>query len=366
VKQALLLIGGQSLARLVPLLVGLMLVQVYGSAIYARFVLDLSLANALIAVAVMGALPLVLKQGEVWRYARVAGGIWLLGALCLPLWVQHDVIFVLAYAAGYIALSLLTAQLNHQQQNARAGGLWLWVSMLALGSVAIGTALHLPVMFSLWGFALSWLLPSVFLLWRTRVEVPGAAWRDVLQTMRAGAFGAVFMLGFYALNHYVLAANPPAPVFAAAYQLFSLALFLPGVLGNLIIPRLARQGGAMPQWMRQLELWVLGLGAMACVLTHVLGEAILAAYHLPATTENLRIVLLLQISAVLAALNALSLQRWVAAGRFDALLLMSLIWAMVLFLALQQDGSRALAAAWGLVWAYLAAALFLRLGRDHG
>lgn len=384
------MVAGVGLGKVVPILFGLFLSREFGAASFAGFVLLLTYVAALAALPSLGATPQIIRAGVHDDPARAVVRT-ALASLMLTL------LLVALSALYWMALS--SAPLLHSV--ASPGAVYVWVGLYAAGLVLFALAQstcslqgrHLVVGLSAvatyGGAAIAGLLAgkvagvgaalgsyfAVFALsalvffgvsqyplrseWRGVLGAlrPARALESLCATLGTSLFGLVTLVGLYLVMHSAQARMTSAEgaTFALAFQLFQAGIFLPSVLGALVVPRLVsaqRQGGAegVAALGRRTLIVYLGLGLAWLLVVAVIARPLLALYGLEG--GNVGGLLLLQVAGVLASLQAYFIQSLVAQGRFAALAAGSVIWVMAAWTWLQASPAGVMSTASALVVGY--------------
>lgn len=393
-KDKFVMVAGVGAGKVAPLLFGLFLSRRFGAASFADFVVVLSYVAALSAVPTLGSAPQIVRAGAqaepeasvvmaglcslvVMAAGLVLSAAYWLGLAPHALWRGGALAgqgAVALLSLGLVLYSLAQATCSLQGRY-RAVGLWS-LGIYAGAALAGGLAGRAGgETGALWGYFTVFLLGALGFfgvsqaplraVWRQQLQrlSPGAIGRGLRQALATSLFGVITLAGIFLLMKSVQLRLPSAEsaVFALGFQLFQAGIFLPSVLGAVVVPRLvaAQRAGtdAMALHRRTRRLY-LGLGLGWLLLVAGAGRPLLRLYGLD--QSGWPAVLLMQLAAVLAGLQAYFIQRLVALGRFRLLALGSLLWAGLALglLALQDGGARW--AAMAMVLAYGASLLFYR------
>lgn len=399
VKGKLLMVAGMGLGKLAPLLFGLFLSRQFGAPALAGFVLLLTYVTALVALPTLGATPQIIRAGTHDDAAGAVVRAILASAMLLALMLAGSLLWWLGVAAqpllalevspqlmqGWVALlgaALVCYGLAQstaaQQERHFAIGAWSVVIYLgaagagmvagvwpaALGAGLSGEAAAITVYCA--GFLA---LTVLFFIGSQRPlraawRHAGALWRgaEVATSLRGAVstslFGLITLAGLYVLMHAAqqrMAATEDA-IFALAFQLFQAGIFLPSVLGAIVVPRLVAAGhdGAIDAAAlhRRTRAVYLGIGIAWLLASLLVARPLLALYGLDAAGATG--LVLMQVAAVLAGLQAYFIQRFVAAGSFGLLASASLLWAVTGYVVLMLAPPGLLGSVLALVAAYVA------------
>lgn len=389
-KAKIAMVAGMGLGKVAPLLFGLYLSREFGAASFAGFVLVLTYVTALAALPSLGATPQIIRAGvhdnpeaAVVR-AILASLVLLLGVVGLslawwllladhalaapglsPLRVQG---WVALFAAGLVLYALAQSTCSLQARHFAVGGYSALIYLAAAGAGMLagrlggeGAALDayfLVFLLAAAGFFLAsqWPLRPA---WRRAAR--GLHGSDLLAAVRGACttslFGLLTLAGLYLLMHATQLRLAPddRAVFALGFQLFQAGIFLPSVFGAIVVPRLVAAGRGAPDEAaalhRRTQGLYLGIGLAWLLAVLVVARPLLALYGLPAAGWSG--LVLLQVAAVLAGLQAYFIQRLVAQGHFGRLARAALLWAGSGYATLWLLPPGLLSAAAALVLAYV-------------
>lgn len=398
-KDKLILVAGAGSGKLVPLFFGLYLARQFDGAALAGFVLVLAYGAALTSVANLGAAPRIIRAGAHTDsdafIVGVAGATLLLALLALvpstvywlfvaatpflpgtvpPGEVQA---WVVLYALGLVLYTLAQSTLSTKGRYREAGtGSLLQHGAAAVAGVAVGLGGNaggaVGAYFGAYcaGALLAFAASQRHLcdVWRRTGGWPGgAALRvAVAGSVSASLFGVITLAGFYFFLRVVQRELPvfDAATFALGFQLFQAGVFLPSVLGSIVVPKLVRVGreagsGAADALHRRTALAYAAFGLAWVLAVLALAPLLLRLYALPAAGAGA--LVLMQVAAALAAIQAYFIQRHVAAGRFGLLALAALVWLAAGAAGLALAAPGLVGAVLALVLAYVACLVFYGL-----
>lgn len=391
-KGILFFIGSSGLGKLLPLLFGMYIANMAGHESYVLFVQILVQSNFLTAVATVSYVQLILSSkgsqpnAESRQYAframifavivSIVGGAWATyirpnQSLCFDGWSCWAAVIVglvvALYSFGNSALTIVMAQFNAELQNARAGMLMFFGLLIpyGIGFILIWVGLNYYLVFLL--LALLLMVIALVAYWRCNGHyLLGLNSKEIFRLSRQSLplergqiyimvfVGAILFSHAYAISKVSLENDASmASVFALGYQLFAVGLFIPSILGNVIIPRLSRgkEGAALS--ICRLAVIYAAIAITWLVSIYLLGESILAWYGLVVNSSNMSILLILQSAAVFGATNALLNQQFVAKKDFLAMAFLAIFYFAVLYFWGLVMGFSASSAAFGILIAYI-------------
>lgn len=383
---AVWLVFGTGLARIMPIFIGMLFARQFDPATYAGYVAFVIACNLVAAIPLMGTTQLMLSERanmgvahllrqymgphlllQLACWACVAGLTWLMRQSDKA---QADAIHLLAlyvFSLGYCLTGVTAAAYNKVGQHTQAGWCWIGSTVTSAMAAGLGAYWHVPANQAIAYLAVGWLAGGLlcasrgFLQHTTHLEgdaSPATATPSLLQIVVFGAPSVVYLLGFYLLTQNALHSDEAhfQGVFSLGYQLFSAALFLPGVMGNITTPRLVRlQASAAQhrQFVLQLLLAYASAATLWCSFIYLSIPLLLTIFHLPHTSDTVALVLWIQAAAAIAMVQAL-LNQLMASERMSVNFLVAACAWLLVTLAFPNQASHATqSAAHALVAAYV-------------
>ncbi len=361
------------LARAMPLAIGFIVATLFGSKDYADTVLLITAANLCGVLPMLAVTPLVLRSKDdgmaVWLASRgILAGLPLIlaGSLLVSRYLEPigNGFFLFAYSSAVFVLGVAQSLHNQRMENAKAllhacavvavalvGGV---VAYIAAGSRAVFLDALAAAMLA------AALLSFASIRRRyacTHVSVPR---RDFmtgsLDALWSGLFSFLLIAGLFIAGLKAKhAGDPPAfVVFSLGLQVFSVVVFIPGALSSYFIPRLVRsEPGALRSGVNSTVRAYTTIAMLLFVVVIVISPICFWYLQQPLGSRLFSIFALIQLAALLAAINAAYNQVLVGLGRFFTLAILSLVWLLV-FLGAQSLGGG------GVVW--IASALVIAYG----
>jgi len=389
---ALIFVSSTGLAKVLPLLFGLCLSRLVSPQSYVYFVQVLAQANFLTTLATVSYTQIILSSRTTGdgrdtqdialralvfaAIVSIIGGLWAAytafpATLCNGNWDCQagglTGLCVALYSFGNSVLMIQMSQFNARLKSAHAGVLLICGLGLpyAIGTADLivtkrDTAILLPIAAALSGIALA-------AFWSTNRTSPTEFERQsalrlvtqsLPQTREHGYIMLFAALVLYAHAHALTAVNAAnnhavAAVFSLGYQLFAIGLFVPGVLGNLVVPLLRRRDRHSKMGPRSIAVVYLSISLTSMAVVQVFGSYILSWYGLEPSDANRSILLTLQIAVVFASLNAIVNQRLAAMRQYGSMAWLSVVYLLTLTLASYLTGHDAASVAYSVVASYM-------------
>lgn len=394
--KTILLIVGVAFSKLFPILFGAYLIRNFGKNQYSSFVLLIAYCNALMALSIMGVVPSILRASlhidplRKIRTLAIASFIILLVSIgvseiywrifsvnpLLPLIneVNSSILVssapVVLYCLGAAFLAIASAKCNHESNNHYSGiGSILVGGLAMLSGVSVGQYFENSVLSVLAFSAGYFLFGAIFYYiifntgkYKIYLVSNNIHWASVPSEfgniLKASCFGILALATFYLINRGVHLYNSISEIaiFSLGFQLFTISIFLPSVLGNALVPRLVKDKSNKPGFFSDIEknsfisYFLIGFGWISVVA--LLLSSVLDYYGIEITADSKRVVMLMQVCAILAGINAVFNQKFVAEGRFALLAILYGIWSSVAFLGCYLAGYRYESVSTALIAAY--------------
>lgn len=394
-KGKIVLVVGASSSKLIPIFFGFYLARQFGGDALVSFVLVLAYGAALSAFSNLGASPRIIRAGALSDPDSFISGVtfvsFLLAGFALFLSTMYwllvsDVSFlvldiapncaqawVALYSLGLVMFTLAQSTFN-MKENHFATGLYALFLHVFAGITGIITGELGEVSLAVSCYFITYFLGNLIFFVASRrrlVRSSGSitAWHSIARlwsgirgAISASLFGVITLAGLYLFVHSVQRelSTADAATFALGLQLFQAGVFLPSVLGGIVVPRMVaagRFGKDDPDALhRRTRALYFGIGLGWLFMSLFLARPLLSLYDLD--SAGAAGLLLIQVAAALAGLQAYFVQRLVAVGRFNLLAVASLVWAFAGFVALLLVPPSLFGAASALVVAYVVCLLF--------
>ncbi|WP_394242060.1 hypothetical protein [Halopseudomonas laoshanensis] len=389
-----IMVFASGLSKISPLLFGYYLVSSFGEAAYSSFVLLMNYSAAVTAAGSLGAAPQILRAAKTEStHATIMGaalsGILIVSATLLcsgifwsflseraffPLLTQsrsEEVLVVTVFCFAILVMSLSNAIFSQQQ---KWGRLALSYATVYYGAVIAGVLVGITtgiVILSLTAYSVTFLLLSMVSLWWAKCKA-GIAWKvgfcklsateliqGILKSLKVSFFGIATLCGFYFYSAYInreLIASEAA-AYSIAFQLFSITIFIPSVLGSIMVPLLSQRARRLNNSLDTSKnsglLIYVGVSVVFASMLCFFSGDILAFYGLASGALQQKVVFFMQLGAVLSATSAYFVQQNIVSGSYGVLSFGTACWLCVILTAIWFHVSDILVLSWFFVAAYL-------------
>ncbi|WP_199611290.1 MATE family efflux transporter [Flocculibacter collagenilyticus] len=344
-----LFIAGSASAKALPIIVGAVTALKLSSLDYSIFISFLLLANLLSSVSVLGCTPQIISLNEPHAHSQfneiLTSGLTCFTLACLiSLGVYYllpnaivgfnnfSPFVVIIYSLGQFFIHAFTSKLNNKQRHTEASMAWLTFAVLSLINLTVwyfllDTLKQLLILLSICSVAsgvvayviLSKSEESIFL----NLNCFKFKWGTLGNTCLISIFGLSISGVLFFLQNNVLKYNAvDGATFSFMYQIFSLIIFIPSVLGGIVVPKLIRTGHSNMVYLYYIII------AVILTQTFLLAYPQVASYfNLPSFEAIKHELLVFTIVCILSSTNAFSNQQIVASKNFFVLTKFALIFA---------------------------------------
>lgn len=385
---ALWLTVGTGLTRVMPIFIGMVFARAHNPQAYADFLTFIVGSNLIAAIPLMGVTQLVLSasadfgcMGLLRQFIKPMLLVQGVSSLCLVAFMaigseSLEKVFSLSsvslyiYSMGYCVTGMVAAVFNKIGLQAYAGRCWVTAMIISTVFCLVGFLLNVNVEMTLFFLAFGWLMSGCLCVWRGGIILQEQSARnttlgavrdsklvDMKNIIMHGLPSVIFLFGFYWLIERAQGTGNfvHAGAFSLGYQFFSIGLFFPGVLGNMITPRLNDAKNNIENLKKLLVYFFSCYIFIAIVigfLVYVLLPWLLMAFNIPNERDTRSLVMIFQLAVIIAAPQAL-LNQWMASERLPRHILMAaVIWLALIIICIQISSSASTMPAWGLVLAY--------------
>jgi hypothetical protein len=399
----LALIVGVGTARAMPIILGVIFARTFEPNIYSTYVLFVVAANLVASIPMMGNSLLILsarnsliEEGMVHRAVHmtlIVQGFSYLVMFGFGEWNRlsagnadeiSQISMLLAlypFSLGYAMTGMAVAFWNKMGMRFCASACWTFTSILSLlccsgvvlyGGTATSAIVALSGGWLVGGAACVYILIRFVRASNVDSSLVAAlhprtnAWewtRQVMQVVLLGVPSIIFLLGFYLLLQQVKADNDEilGAEFSLGYQIFSIVLFVPGVLGNVVTPRLVELQKnllAERKLIKKVLLIYIGYAGVVIALVTLYLPWLMSIFNIPNSATGRWMILTLQAAAFGAAIQAL-MNQWMAASRlFNYILGTALVWLLCLLFLMHRVGAAADVAAQAIALSYFMSLIF--------
>jgi hypothetical protein len=380
-------------AKVAPVALGFFLAKLWGHGEYASFILLASFSAFLSALPTLGSVPQILASGSLENRdslikKNIAVSLVINLALQILYWgywyfsqrygSEVDYIkdwgwllSVSFYSTGLVLYGLANACLSSKERWMMASGWSVFVYffsvvvVLLVGVSAGFDGARVLIVYSLVFFALSFLY-FIRVYAFLGFDFAGLAmkksgrWFDFARHLKVSFFGVAYLWGFYLVAERVnsQASELMAAIYSLSFQLFSLSIFVPSVLGSILVPYLSNRSNEKKTGGRLYPVLYALLPAMFGLLIYLFSEQIVLLYGFERHGEvALEILMSMQLAAVLASLSAYKIQGFIVGLRYWSLFFGGIVWLGVLGLGVDAADT-VLDISGALIFSYLSVVVF--------
>ncbi|CAH6981760.1 conserved membrane hypothetical protein [Vibrio chagasii] len=242
---------GTALTKVVPLIFSYMIASKLGNEEYTAFISFLLLANVIINFSVLGVVPQVISRNSrsiclsyILIPFSIAIIIWYFKTLSLVQEKWHP-IYLLLYVIALIVIYLMTAFYNSILENEKAAWIWIVSGILGLISFAITFITNSAYLTIIVIFISPYIIVASFYMfnwhkekWSVEKLTFSNFKKTLVNSIFISSFGFSVVFSFYHIQTSIDGVEKL--IFSVFYQFFTIATFLPSVMGNIIVPRLSR------------------------------------------------------------------------------------------------------------------------------
>ena len=345
----ILVVSAALLSRLMPIAIGFLVATIFGARSYADAVLLITAANLSGSLPTLAVTPLVIRCSDnneaitlATRGVIVGAAVILVATACISqyLKIPGAWVFLLTYTCAVFVLGVSLAVHNQQMRNLAA----LWhaglVSVLSLGAAMCSLLFSFKSHTFLATLGISMLVISMvsFLtlhLHRRATEtkplVNSLGSAKLSDALLSGMFSLLVIAGLFLSNLRARNTGDPEGIiaFAVGLQVFSVVVFVPSALSSHFIPALVRAGEASTKGMLvAAQRTYLMLGVPMCLVALAASPLLFRYLHVSFAGPNFLTFGLIQVAALLAAINAAYNQVWASLGRFSLMAGLNAIWLL--------------------------------------
>ncbi|WP_131762413.1 hypothetical protein [Legionella jamestowniensis] len=360
--QGAIYVVGVGLSRFAPIMLGALIAHKLGEDAYTQFVLFLTISNVVTNFSLMGTIPRILSlpsdsEDRLLRlqyggfanlfFSLIILSLLFLFGICLPerpdsvnAHVQILIfISILFYCLGYFLLSLASAILNRSNEHRLAGYLWFYNSLIIFG-LSVFLIIFDNYYLLLLLFSLMWMflgLYSWFKITGNCIKLCKKIFKDnflveMAKSTYSALFGLPFLIIFFLFGKQINASPDIVgkSAFFLGFQLFTVVIFIPGILGGILVPKLSQNLYKQKKVLiSNLNFYYLIVGIIWLAAVCLALPLLFRIYGIVMSNKIIIVVLLWQISGIIASLGAIQNQLLVSQGKYTFLLIGSLLWAII-------------------------------------
>lgn len=348
-KSIVQLVLGTLFSKLGPILFGSAVLAKYGSDIYSHFISFLLIANMTVNLGVMGIGPQILSdknKAMKWVYYIVPLIIVLLSVVVSLVlndsFSYLESVLTIALAIGLSIVYLSSSALNMTGLNSSSALVWsllgffnvlslLFIFLFEISRGYIFAIYVIPVLLSC---VISILLVSKLVSFKFEdISVKRMLYVSK-NALCISAFGFSVISSFFFTQNKLI--SDDKFLFSLFYQFFTIVTFLPGVIGNIVIPKMTAEKVSFRFELKiyALYIFVFIIVCMFILLAFFVDSVLLTnnlEYITKTISANFLAAILLFLSTFLAVVNSFTIQKIIARAKFSLMFKAALLWISVFY-----------------------------------
>ena len=336
------------------LIIGSLIAKHVSVSIYSQFVLFLSFSNILINFSSSGCntrvisetleneseLPLLLISASVNLFICTIIYIFIAKFLFLYFhfkFVTEQLFSVILYSIGFFYISLVSSYCIRIRKVNLASCVWISAGFLVTFScylcIKIKPDVNMIDVYSLvWCFVgcgvfLYVIYSNLSMLYKAQLSFQKIFIKNVAKFFSSGFIALPFFIMFYLVGKKINSGgdtNTQAAYFLGL-QLFTVAIFIPGVIGPIVVSKLMDTKLSM-LFLNQLRFAYLIVCSLWLVIIFVFMKNILFVYSIEYTNEAAKIIFLWQLVAVIASFVSTYIQLFISKNKYGILIAGGIVW----------------------------------------
>lgn len=390
-KKILLLLFGTASAKFMPILMGGIIARELGAESYTVFISFLLLSNVISSFSILGCSPQILSikntkpsagQAE-YRKLLIVSFIFFLisittleiltyfGNTNITMFNQREEICLFIYTFGLFFIHLSAARLNNLTKTNLASFVWITFTTLSLGALVTWIVMEKDLfhLLKLITFAsvISGAIGAFITLYLVSVSSSTSSPHNTNQSkgilgssfeaIYLSLFGLLMAGGIYYLQKSITSVDAmQGAYFSFLYQFFTIAIFIPSILGNILIPNIAN-GATKPKL--KFYAYYSAVSLVFIIAFSIAHSLLLNIYKISLNEHSPYLLLSFAALILLACTNAYSNQLVSANKKFIILTISAILWASCLFIASINLEKSAFSAIVSMIFAYLVSSSYL-------
>ena len=393
---SLTLIAGSFISKLIPLAFGIFLVNYYGAASYSLFLQLIVFSNFLVVLSTVSYTPIILSSQNTTHVknklchqamnfsmlvATLGSGVFLFTHLDNTnnaIELISSMLFVSLYSFGLSLTHITVAKFNSESNHGLAG---------IIISISIIIPYLATIILSKWfshQLSINYLFLSILVLlfglffFKKYISLSNRTFyylKESLPKSSSHIYLLIFSGGIMFSHYYLLnTANSPRVLSEASLtlgvglQLFSIIIFLPGTLANIIIPRLSKNKSSNDFKVLFLLYFIIAVSLSSFIYMFL--DYIFGYYTIESNKDNKLIILLILFSAILASVSALLFQYLTSYKKYSVMAFSSVVFLFVILLFSKYYAESIVSLSYTFLTAYIVAFIinltgFLFHSRSH-
>ncbi len=368
---------GTIFAKLGPILFGMVILSKYGTEPYSLFISFILIVNMAVNLGVMGVCPQILSNKDKMikgEYIYLSIMIVSISAITTLYFNERALIGlsvpIIVYAISFSMIYLCSALLNMSLMNTKSALLWASLGISNVAVIVVLIIFNLPQEYIIYIYTLSAVMSSVFafilvffnvkVCWRVDSSI-----KEMLILLKRSLYISLF--GFAVISSFFYSQSnlfdDEKLVFSLFYQFFTIVTFLPGVIGNVLIPRISsgysKIGSIHTPYIAYSSIFL--LISFSFFLFYLVNDFFCLSYFDYLIGKNIGLTesIFLWGSSFFAVFNSYSIQLIVSSQRFGVMVIAALIWFITFYGVIYSLGSSIIVVSFSFLFSYASISMYL-------
>lgn len=354
-----LFVFSNALAKTLPLYLGVLISNSLGAQAYTYFVSFILLSNLLLSCSALGCTPQILANNKD-KYTNseiIHVGLLFLVFLYILIYIFHKLSIIdsdilnlpngmlslMLYSFGMFCMYVSSSVKNSYHKHNQASIIWV---MFSLFGIFFGAIFYVCKLDSISSFLLmyssgAFIIGVIFAsknsesYIRKPFKFSAGGYKSIAHNVVTySLFGFCVTSIFYLYqNGFMVSDSENAPYMSLLLQIFAIALYVPSILGGIVIPNIKRIAQNSNNG-NVIKFYVVYFFISLIVSLFIYGffPIILKAYNMEGNSIFKLSLLCILIASILAAIHSFSIQRLVANNNYNLLIKITLLWFCVCML----------------------------------
>lgn len=357
-RKTIYLLTGTSMAKLIPIVAGYIVSMQLGSESYGFLITFFLFSNVISNFSILGCSPQIISLDNQHHLAKlkylrvICVGLFFLvcASLIGSILTSFDLIKIkssiihflfpsIVYSIGMFFVYTSTSRLNNMLENNLASLVWLLYSLLSMLVIALFGVLYMNLIPLFYSIAVSSLITGFFGVYLSLQKHNSYSDFDcvyifnlldmknvIIKAILLSFFGISIVGCFFYLQNGLLAIDDDqGAYFSLLYQVFAFTIFIPTVIGNILVPRML--GNSRPKM--SIYIYYMLITSVIVFPILIYNTELANLYGIDAKVISFNDIVVFYLLSIIAGINSYSTQVLVASMDFVLLAASSLIWVVV-------------------------------------